>query len=167
MQPSDDGLVDNVWIKIWQFRGPIRASITLWMLLHGGLPTIEFLWKRGIMDSPLCRWCERGTQSTLHLLHDCPFAMRVWNSNQVFFGNANVYDWVHDNLSSTDVSAYFGHFWPFVFTYIVHDLWFNHNAKNHRTIYFLEDPYTLAKKSLFKVFELLLTWTSLSFCKYH
>lgn len=36
MQPRNEDLVNNVWINIWQFHGPVRASMTLWMLLHEG-----------------------------------------------------------------------------------------------------------------------------------
>lgn len=31
------------WKKLWKFCGPSRASLTLWTILHGALPTAELL----------------------------------------------------------------------------------------------------------------------------
>lgn len=45
------------WRCLWKFQGPSRASLTLWILLHDALPTFELLWKRGILRSPQCPWC--------------------------------------------------------------------------------------------------------------
>lgn len=65
------------WLKVWQFRGPVRASLTLWTCLHQALPTTALLWQRGIIESPICRSCRHPVQSTLHLLRDCQIARRV------------------------------------------------------------------------------------------
>lgn len=39
MQPWYDSLINNIWSRIWQFHGPGRASMTLWMIMHRGLLT--------------------------------------------------------------------------------------------------------------------------------
>lgn len=36
---------EGIWRRIWRFKGPRRASLTLWMILSGGLPTNELLWR--------------------------------------------------------------------------------------------------------------------------
>lgn len=84
------------------------------MLLHGALPTAEFLWKRSIMDPPICRWCACEVQSALHLLRDCPFTKRVWSQVlelagiQTFFGNGDVHDWIRSNLSKNCIRNDYG-----------------------------------------------------------
>lgn len=39
---------------VWKFRGPQRASFTLWTILHKALPTSQLLWRRWVISSPIC-----------------------------------------------------------------------------------------------------------------
>lgn len=61
----------NLWLTVWKFKGPMRASLLVWLLLHDGLPTAELLWKRKILSSLRCCWCNQTSQSIIHLLRDC------------------------------------------------------------------------------------------------
>lgn len=42
------------WRRVWRFKGPSRESFTIWANLHLALPTASLLWKRGILESPVC-----------------------------------------------------------------------------------------------------------------
>lgn len=65
------------WQRVWQFKGPLRASFTLWACLHKALPTAATLWRHHILVSPLCTWCGCEEQSIVHLLRDCGVAHAV------------------------------------------------------------------------------------------
>lgn len=68
--------------------------------------------------------------------------MTVWsqvvetNRKQDFFESSNAHDWLSGNLGNSRISMNFGIFWSFVYRHIVHELWFNHNARSHRTTFF-------------------------------
>lgn len=64
--------------RIWKFKGPLRASLTLWIVLYGALPTTELLWKRDIIVSLLCQRYKQRIKSSLHILRDCPSTKMVW-----------------------------------------------------------------------------------------
>lgn len=61
----------KLWGRIWKFKGPSRASLTLWPGLHRALPTAVFLWRRHIIDSSLCDYCGKENQSDVHILRGC------------------------------------------------------------------------------------------------
>lgn len=151
----------TLWRTIWHFKGPPRASLTLWMTLHHALSTADLLWRQHIITSPLYMWCNQTWQSTLHLLRDCPSARDVWGlvldrrDQCIFFESCDIASWFKWNLSG---NSFFGRYWLVIFRQFLHDLWLNHNTRTHNTIHFLEDPNAFAKRSLRKVLELLSVW---------
>lgn len=152
------------WKKLWKFKGPMRSSLTMWMSLQRALPTAELLWRRSIIPSPVWNRCYQQTQTTIHALRNCPAVSMVWyqilnrGEWRAFEEPQEVKDWFYINLYRRSTFNTFGSLWPYVFRQLIHELWFNHNARNHNSHHFLEDPHALAKRSLSKVVELLLAW---------
>lgn len=93
------------WKRVWSFRGPFRASFTIWAILHHALHTVVLLWKRGILASPVCLWCGLHEEFTLHLLRDCTAAKAVWQILlpvgvvQQFFQTVDVVRWISTYLA--------------------------------------------------------------------
>lgn len=65
------------WRRISKFKGPQWASLTLWSLLQGALPSPYLLWKRGVSPSQNYHLCQQLVQSPIHILCDCPRAAMV------------------------------------------------------------------------------------------
>lgn len=66
------------WTQIWNFKGPVRGSLFLWMLAHNRLKTKGLLWRRNVVPSASCELCGADDESILHALRDCPHANHLW-----------------------------------------------------------------------------------------
>lgn len=105
---------DNIWEIIWKFKGPMLASLNLWMMLHGGLPTAQFLRKRKMLTSPLCTWCQQNEQSAIHLLRDCFLARRTWQlilqptEWEFFFAPQEVKVLIKCNIQRNSINSFVG-----------------------------------------------------------
>jgi ribonuclease HI len=68
------------WAKlIWNSAIPPSKSILIWRCFHGKLPTDENLSKRGCCLPSICSLCGSATETTQHIVIDCPFAIHLWN----------------------------------------------------------------------------------------
>lgn len=47
----------DLWRRLWVFKGPRRASMTLWAIAWDILPTRNFLCRRRIVMDSVCCWC--------------------------------------------------------------------------------------------------------------
>jgi hypothetical protein len=73
---------------IWKCPVPSKVAALLWKLLHDRLPTkINLIRRRVVLvdNEQACAFCGNGTETSLHLLLYCDFAMSVW------YG---VFDWL-------------------------------------------------------------------------
>lgn len=70
---------DFNWKKcIWQIQSSPKIKHFLWKSNSGALPVGANLERRGISVSPACKRC-RGHETELHVLFQCPFAVKVWD----------------------------------------------------------------------------------------
>lgn len=153
-----------LWNRVWQFRGPVRASFTLWAGLHRALPTASLLWRRHVLRCPICSWCNRAEHTTLHLLIDCVLSRAVWvllvelSCRDYFFSFLDVVAWILANIRSRSRLSSPLNVFPYIFRYTVYELWCNHNLGVYHSPKFLENPYALAKRCLRKSLEFLSAW---------
>lgn len=104
-----DGVVNDQqeWRHIWDFKGPSRPSMTLWLLKHGRLPTTAYLWRRNIVEAPGCSVCHGSHEDIVHALRDCPRSRRVWKlllqgvDIPAFWRTVSAEEWLKLNLSTT------------------------------------------------------------------
>ncbi|XP_061355461.1 uncharacterized protein LOC133299986 [Gastrolobium bilobum] len=68
---------DKIWAAVWQWKGPFRMAVFLWLACLNKLPvrSITSLWSAGEI---LCPTCAAGHESLMHLLRDCTAARRIW-----------------------------------------------------------------------------------------
>ncbi|XP_042942755.1 uncharacterized protein LOC122276934 [Carya illinoinensis] len=64
---------------------PNTTKTFLWRACLEALPTMLNLFKKKIVDSPLCPICCREEETTIHALWSCSSAMDVWGQGHVFF----------------------------------------------------------------------------------
>lgn len=74
------GEVERVeWAKmICQNPAPPKCVFSIWLLLHGKLPTCNFLQKIGIVVDPTCCLCGEETETIDHMFFACDVVQHVW-----------------------------------------------------------------------------------------
>lgn len=99
----------NIWTKVWKWKGPERIRFFIWMLSHNRLKTNIACHKWSNKD-PWCVWCSNTPECALHVLRDCPRAMRIWNlflsgRERNRFYNLQREEWIEENISGNFRSA--------------------------------------------------------------
>ena len=65
------------WSMIWNLNLPGKIKIFIWRATKNLLPTSENLWKRKILEEPVCQICKMGTEDVFHALMDCKMVKKV------------------------------------------------------------------------------------------
>lgn len=151
---------DDRWQDVWKYKGPSRASFTLWQGFHGVLMTNAFLFHRRVSASPACDWCSHSYQTDLHLLLDCPATLQVWKTHvpaawwDLFCRSVNIVHWFNTNwdLGRNNDSPFRN--WHFLFRQTMHELWYSLNHRRHRNRELL-NTRALVEKSHHIAMELL------------
>lgn len=96
---------NNMFTSIWKLKVPERVKIFVWQLGHDRLLTNErgSRWWGGSGTCPVC--CST-LETSVHALHDCPFASSVWNGlvdpGQLGeFYSLDFNEWIKSNLSKS------------------------------------------------------------------
>ncbi|CAN1245063.1 Putative ribonuclease H protein At1g65750 [Linum grandiflorum] len=109
----DGNTSHRLWRVIWKWRGPYRVTHFLWLAAKQRLMTNEERCRRHIATSAQCVLCNRGTESHLHTLRDCPIAKatwydilgtRIWPS----FFDDDLQVWIVKGAGHTSLSLEFG-----------------------------------------------------------
>jgi hypothetical protein len=97
----------DVWDKIWRMKVPNVEKHFLWKASHEILPTRANLFRRKIIDDPLCPICGLEEETVFHILWQCSSAMDVWSEGVRKFqksahGGPNFLQVVEDMFSTCD-----------------------------------------------------------------
>jgi hypothetical protein len=68
------------WKLIWQLKIPRTVQLFLWRACNDILPTKGKLWKRKVVDNPLCPLCGTEFESSIHAIWLCEAAKAVWSA---------------------------------------------------------------------------------------
>lgn len=68
-----------VWKALWALQVPNAEKNFLWRACLEILPTRANLYKRHIVQDPLCPICGREEETRFHILWQCPSTMDVWS----------------------------------------------------------------------------------------
>ncbi|KAA3488041.1 LINE-type retrotransposon LIb DNA [Gossypium australe] len=72
-KPKDDN-----WKVVWNYQGPQRVRIFLWLVANQRLLTNSERSRRGITHSKACPSCGHDPEDTIHVLRDCWMAKETW-----------------------------------------------------------------------------------------
>jgi ribonuclease HI len=70
--------IAEIWKGVWRIKCARAVKMFLWQACNNILPTKEKLFKRHIIDDPLCPICGLATETLAHILWSCPSAKDVW-----------------------------------------------------------------------------------------
>lgn len=68
----------NQWKILWALDLPEKIKIFMWRALKDLLPSAENLWKRKVLQEPICQRCRREVETISHALLTCKAAKKVW-----------------------------------------------------------------------------------------
>lgn len=80
-----------------------------------------FLWRRHIIDSPLCDYCGKENQSDVHILRDCKVIYWMWKAIlpldccDTFFVQNDFTAWVEQSLTTGTVGTHWPKHWADIF----------------------------------------------------
>lgn len=69
---------DFNWKHLWNVKGLVRSSLTLWITSRDQLKTRYLLWQRNIVDNPRCELCNALEETAMHAIRDYEKLKQVW-----------------------------------------------------------------------------------------
>ena len=66
------------WKKLWILNVPPKVRTFMWRACSNNLPTRDNLRRRKVHSTGVCRLCQQKTETTGHVLWECPLARNVW-----------------------------------------------------------------------------------------
>ncbi|CAN1147350.1 Putative ribonuclease H protein At1g65750 [Linum perenne] len=104
------------WKKVWNWRGPNKIRLFLWLASHNKLLTNEERRRRHLAGDDSCPRCPGRCESSTHVIKDCPFAVEVWRLlglDQIAFpaGLSHHDNWIFQHLSHEEGLLFGCVFW--------------------------------------------------------
>ena len=130
---KDDGEANSFtggWV--WKIDTLPRIQSFLWLCHHRSILVREMLANRGIQCDTTCLLCRNASESAIHLLRECPYAMQIWRKVGIptmmeASYNLEMFQWLKANcLSSHDILSN-GVPWKILFSFTVWNLWKHRN----------------------------------------
>jgi hypothetical protein len=63
---------------IWNSHAPPRVQFFVWLLVHGRIQCRATLFRKAIVDSPVCEICNLADETSTHIVFGCRFAEEFW-----------------------------------------------------------------------------------------
>ncbi|CAN1139785.1 Putative ribonuclease H protein At1g65750 [Linum perenne] len=67
-----------MWNSIWQWKGPNRVRLFLWLAIQDKLLTNSQRQRRHLSSDATCSTCQDPNEDVSHVIRDCKFALEVW-----------------------------------------------------------------------------------------
>ncbi len=78
---SDPEGRSRFWRKLWRLNIPGKVKHFIWRACNESLPTRQNLCRRKILEDQRCAICSGISETTTHILWECPFANCVWSTS--------------------------------------------------------------------------------------
>ena len=84
--PTTSVMQENkIWRFVWKLPIPQKIKLFLWRTCHNAIFVGENLFKRKIMNSPICPICSQEHETVEHASLFCPWTTPIWYSSQLQF----------------------------------------------------------------------------------
>ncbi|XP_030479177.1 uncharacterized protein LOC115696415 [Cannabis sativa] len=82
--PSSSSFSDSkkFWKRVWSSPAPPKVKLFIWRLLSNAIPVAFSLFKKCVIDSPLCPICKMENETIQHALLDCSRARKAWRHSR-------------------------------------------------------------------------------------
>lgn len=125
----------KVWTGIWKLKIPQKLKNFLWLTQHDRILSNKLRCERHLADEATCLRCRDNSESTLHILRDCPKAKAIWNNfSNDSYKNANanldIPELLSLNLFELRDRTFNGIDWPVMFAVIIWQIWKDRNKES-------------------------------------
>ncbi|KAH9657894.1 putative reverse transcriptase/RNA-dependent DNA polymerase [Citrus sinensis] len=96
--PTSSAGASQEWQNLWKLNLPGKIKIFVWKAAKTFLPTAENLWRRKILQEPICTICKEGREDVFHALMECKLARKIWRCTDM---EATVQSIRRDDMLST------------------------------------------------------------------
>ncbi|CAN1780458.1 Putative ribonuclease H protein At1g65750 [Linum perenne] len=95
----------DMWNSIWQWKGPNRVRLFLWLAIQDKLLTNSQRQRRHLSSDATCSTCQDPNEDVSHVIRDCKFALEVWHLIGNFdldsmAWNCQLSEWISKSLYS-------------------------------------------------------------------
>ncbi|KAK7386980.1 hypothetical protein VNO78_27402 [Psophocarpus tetragonolobus] len=73
-----DGVSGRLWLAICSIVAPPDVKVLMWSICQDALPTFEYLFRRKLVNSPLCPICGTEPETVEHVFLFCPWTRPLW-----------------------------------------------------------------------------------------
>ncbi|XP_039131805.1 uncharacterized protein LOC120268480 [Dioscorea cayenensis subsp. rotundata] len=87
----------NGWGNLWRLSVAPRPKHFIWLLLHNGIKTYEYLYRLNLGAQTFCKFCNLDFENTEHLFNSCPKTQIVWQQVSNAIGKQIVF---HEGFST-------------------------------------------------------------------
>jgi hypothetical protein len=77
-ESSNAGVATEVWNHIWKILALGVVRNFMWKLCSDILPTKDHLFRRHVVQDPVCPMCSGDIETTWHMVWACPASVAVW-----------------------------------------------------------------------------------------
>ncbi|RYR17534.1 hypothetical protein Ahy_B03g062245 [Arachis hypogaea] len=110
---------------VWNWQGPERVKIFLWLVTHNAIFTNSERRRRHLTNDDSCPRCQCQEESAIHVLRDCPYAKSIWQrlnppNGTNFFFNTDLNEWLFQNLMANNS-------WNCLFGVALSSIWYFRN----------------------------------------
>ncbi|XVF18343.1 hypothetical protein REPUB_Repub11eG0013500 [Reevesia pubescens] len=147
---SGNSAYDSLWKSLWSLTIPNKIKVFGWRACCNMIPTLVNLKKKKISSEEMCFLCSRDTETAIHVLRDCNFAMEVWRHSNLEMDASwsisnNVREWFFQFLERSGKET-FG-----LFLMLSWSIWSLRNNILHGGQW--QEPSTLVQRSIFLLEE--------------
>ena len=121
------------WNWLWKSHTLPRVKTFLWLACHDRLHTKNQPLKRHVINDDSCPLCLSYSETTIHILRDCPSIRPIWhglsnNSLPPDFFNLNLTEWLkHMSTSSLAIPSQLNTPWSITLPLAVWSIWSGRN----------------------------------------
>lgn len=81
----DSHAPDRVWQRLWRHQRWMKIKLFMWLVQHRKILTWDNIKKRGVLGPSRCQLCEAQEETMEHLLNNCIFTSKLWDSFATIF----------------------------------------------------------------------------------
>jgi len=71
---------DKAWQRLWTQQVCTKIKLFTWLVQHRNILTWDNIRKRGVLGPSRCQLCEMQEETMEHLLNNCSFSSKLWDS---------------------------------------------------------------------------------------
>lgn len=109
---------------IWKLNTQPKLKFFIWLLWCDSLPQRELLYKRRIIDTPVCLFCQSSPKTSLHTLRDCCKPVQVWallDTSQDIWVGRSTQEWL--GCMKSQSGEFRGLHWKSFFPSVYFEIW--------------------------------------------